>query len=206
MIGLLRKDFYMLWAYCRMFLLMILIFIFAGALDSGGNSFYLIFPMIIGMTLSTSLVSYDERFRWSRACDAMPCSRAQVVSGKYIMTLLIVLVTLTLTLLAQGVRLAGQGRLEELRQIANLLLPIGLLAPALLLPVIFALGAERGRMAYFVLVGLVTASGTMYAMKGGSESVAAELPAPNAALLLIALLIYAASWLISIVLYRRREL
>ena len=205
MIGLLRKDLYMMWAYCRTFLLMMLIFVLVGTQQSE-NAFFVIFPMIIGMMLPVSLISFDERFHWNRVCDALPCSRALAVSAKYLLTLLVVLTIFALILLAQGIRLAGLGKLAELGRLVPLLLPLGLLGPALLMPVIFALGVEKGRLAYFVLVGIVTAIGVTFGMSEGAEPLKVEAEVPGVAAVLVSAVLYAGSWLLSIAVYRRREL
>ena len=101
--GLLRKDLYMTLAYFRIFLAMMALFLVVGYFAED-SMFLIIYPMIIGMMLPVSLLSYDERFHWNRTCDAMPCSRAQVVSSKYLLTLLSVLLLFVLTMLIQGLR------------------------------------------------------------------------------------------------------
>jgi hypothetical protein len=204
MIGLLRKDLYMIWAYCRMFLLMVAIFLVVSCLGKDENGFFTIYPMIIGMIIPVSLISYDERFKWHVACDAMPVSREMAVSSKYLLTLLSVLVVGALSMLAQGIRLSRVGELSALWELPGLLLPIGLIAPALLLPAIFRLGVERGRIFYFVLVGVVCAAGVML---GTGTRAALRVQGISAPLLCLAsVVIFALSWLLSIFLYQRREL
>ena len=100
--GLLRKDLYMAAAFCRTYLLILVVFLAVGAVNNE-NSFFLIYPMIIGVMLPVSLIGYDERFKWHVACDALPVSRAQAVSSKYILTLLIVGLVFLLTMLVQAV-------------------------------------------------------------------------------------------------------
>ena len=155
--GLLRKDLYMAAAFCRTYLLILVVFLAVGAVNNE-NSFFLIYPMIIGVMLPVSLIGYDERFKWHVACDALPVSRAQAVSSKYILTLLIVGLVFLLTMLVQAVVMIRQGTPEKLRELPGLLLPIGLAGPALLLPVIFRLGVEKGRLFYYALVGVVCAA------------------------------------------------
>ena len=198
--GLLKKDLYMTWAYCRIFLLMIAIFLGVGAV-SEDSEFFVIYPMIIGMILPVSLVSYDERFKWHLTCDAMPVSRAKAVSAKYVLTLLAVLTVFVLTMLTQGLRLSRTGELAALWELPGLLLPMGLLGPALLLPVIFWLGVEKGRILYFVLVGVVCALGVMM---GSDLNLRLPLSSPLLPVA-VSVLLFAASWCLSIKLYEKRE-
>ena len=205
MIGLLRKDLYMTWAYCRSFVVILGVFLGVG-LVNGENSFFVIYPMIIGMMLPVSIISYDERFKWHIACDALPCSRAQSVSSKYILTLLLVGLIFALTMLIQGIRLSRAGDLAQLWELPGMLLPVGLVGPAVLLPVIFRLGVEKGRIFYYVLVGLVAASAVIFSSGPLPEIPAVQVQLPGLALVLGSLVLFALSWGLSIVLYQRREL
>ena len=205
MIGLLRKDLYMTWAYCRSFVVILGVFLGVG-LVNGENSFFVIYPMIIGMMLPVSIISYDERFKWHIACDALPCSRAQAVSSKYILTLLLVGLIFALTMLIQGIRLSRAGDLAQLRELPGMLLPVGLVGPAVLLPVIFRLGVEKGRIFYYVLVGLVAAAAVIFSSGQSPEIPTAQVQLPGLALVLGSLVLFALSWGLSIVLYQRREL
>ena len=205
MIGLLRKDLYMTAAYCRSFLLILLVFLGVGAVN-GENSFFVIYPMIIGMMLPVSLISYDERFKWHTACDALPVSRAQAVSAKYILTLLLVGLVFVLTMLVQGIRLYRLGTPERIWELPGLLLPIGLVGPALLMPVIFRLGVEKGRLFYYLLVGVVCAAAVIFSRGEGSVNPTARLELGGALPVIGSLAIFALSWLLSVFLYKRREL
>ncbi len=205
MIGLLRKDLYMTWAYCRSFVVILGVFLGVG-LVNGENSFFVVYPMIIGMMLPVSIISYDERFKWHIACDALPCSRAQAVSSKYILTLLLVGLVFVLTMLIQGIRLSRAGALAQLWELPGMLLPVGLVGPAVLLPVIFRLGVEKGRIFYYVLVGLVAAAAVIFSSGQSPEIPTAQVQLPGLALVLGSLVLFALSWGLSIALYQRREL
>lgn len=205
MIGLLRKDLYMTWAYCRTFLLILAVFLAVGAVN-GENSFFVIYPMIIGMMLPVSIVSYDERFKWHLACDAMPVSRAKVVSSKYVLTLLVVGVVFALTMLVHGIRLSRLGAPEKIWELPGLLLPIGLVGPALLLPVIFRLGVEKGRMFYFLLVGVLCVAAVIFGSGESPINPTSEIPSSGWLLAGLSLAIFLLSWPLSIALYRSREL
>ena len=205
MIGLLRKDLYMTWAYCRSFLLILAVFLGVG-LVNGENSFFAVYPMILGMMLPASILSYDERFKWHVACDALPVSRAQAVSAKYILTLLLVGLVFVLTMLAQGIRLYRLGTPGELWELPGMLLPIGLVGPAVLLPVIFRLGVEKGRIFYYLLVGLVAVAAVAFSSGQTPVNPTAQVQLPGIALVLGSLVLFALSWGLSIVLYQRREL
>ena len=205
MIGLIRKDLYMAWAYCKTFLLILAVFIAVG-LTGEENSFFILYPMIIGMMLPVSLISYDERFKWHLACDAMPVSRAMVVSSKYVLTLLTVLLVFAVIMLAQWFRLSRLGAVERIWELPGILLPMGLVGPAILMPVIFRLGVEKGRIFYFVLVGVVCAAAVFFGSGQNPVNPTSEIALPGWALVLVSLGIFLLSWPLSIALYKKREL
>ena len=205
MIGLIRKDLYMAWAYCKTFILILAVFIAVG-LAGEENSFFILYPMIIGMMLPVSLISYDERFKWHLACDAMPVSRAMVVSSKYVLTLLTVLLVFAVIMLAQWFRLSRLGAVERIWELPGILLPMGLVGPAILMPVIFRLGVEKGRIFYFVLVGVVCAAAVMFGSGQNPVNPTAEIALPGWVLVLVSLGIFLLSWPLSIALYKKREL
>ena len=204
MIGLLRKDLYMAWAYCKTFLLILAAFLAVG-LSGEENSFFILYPMIIGMMLPVSLISYDERFKWHLACDAMPVSRAKMVSSKYVLTLLTVLLVFAAIMLVQWFRLTRLGTPERIRELPGMLLPLGLVGPAILMPVIFRLGVEKGRIFYFVLVGVVCAAAVMFGSGQNPVNPAVRIAIPGFVMILVSLAIFLLSWPLSIALYKKRE-
>ena len=87
--GLLRKDFYLLWSYCRLMPLFLLAFIIFSAFSSDGQSpFFIYYPCILSSTLPVNLLAYDDAEHWLTYCDTLPVTRRQYVSGKYIMSLI----------------------------------------------------------------------------------------------------------------------
>ena len=86
--GLIRKDFYLLWSYCRLMPLFLLAFIIFSAFSSDGQSpFFIYYPCILSSVLPVNLLAYDDAEHWLTYCDTLPVTRRQYVSGKYIMSL-----------------------------------------------------------------------------------------------------------------------
>lgn len=204
--GLLRKDLYMIWSYGRTLLVISAIFLFSSVfMPSEENFFFVAYPVLMGGILPVTLLSYDERFGWNRYCDALPLTRKQVVDERYLMTLLSFLALFAVTLAVQAVVLLPKGRREDLVQLAGLLPCFGLAAPAILLPVSLRYGVEKGRLVYFFIIGLVVAAGLVFS----SDLLQVSGTIGNggvAAVLLGALLVFGASWLLSIRIYAKREL
>ena len=75
-----------------------------------------------------------------------------------------------------------------------------------MLPLMFWLGVEKGRIAYFIQVGLIVALSLTLTNGGKGIAAIATLPVPEWAIVLSAAAVYALSWRLSIFLYNRREL
>ena len=199
--GLFLKDLYMIKAYFRTLIAIAVVFIIS-SFWGGGNMFLIIYPMIVAAMLPMSILSYDEKSRWDVYCGTLPCSKSAVVSVKYLSCLVYVAVMFALSLLVQSLRITrAGGDMSELAVIMAMLLSIGLVGPSLMLPVIFRLGTEKGRMAYYVVIGALCALSFLL-----PEKLPAALANSVALLPLAAAALFAASWLLSIFFYRKREL
>ena len=67
------------------------------------------------------------------------------------------------------------------------------------------MGVEKGRTAYYVMVGIVCAGAVSASMLFG-EQAEAQINLPIAIIAVISVAIYALSWYLSIQFYKKREL
>ena len=204
--GLFKKDLYMARAYCKTFVFIALFFlIFSFFVDD--NLFFLVYPMVIVAMLPVNLLSYDEKFKWSRYCDAMPLTRSQVVTEKYLFTLLFSGLTLLLLGGVRGGLLLIQGEAAAFFQLLTLLFLFALISPSLLLPFIFRWGPEKGRLVYYCMIGMFCAVCLTLVNRPLTETGGfGARPLDTLLVLLVCLLLFAASWRLSIRLYKTREL
>ena len=203
--GLLRKDLYMTWSYAKTLLLVSLLFIALTAFAENGPVF-LLYPMLLLTSLPLSLLGYDEKFKWDRYCGALPLTRAQIVAEKYLFSLLCTAAALLVMGGGSAVIMLLRGQQGMIGMILSLMLAMGLIGPTLLLPLMFRFGTEKGRLAYYFLVGLVCAL-FMVLMRGDSPVSARSVGLPAMLLVLLACaVLFALSCLLSIRLYQKREL
>ena len=206
--GLLKKDLLMIVKYCRFLVLMCLVFAvmsgFSTEEDGSGNFFFLVYPVLLGSIMPITLMSYDERSHWDLYCSTLPLSRKTVVNERYLLGFLCFLVFLALTMLSQAVVLLPQGRGGELGDLVGMLCLIGLLPPAVMLPICFRWGVEKARILYYGLSGVMVAGGLIV---GQELMLAGAMRMGSATWLipLLALLLFAASWVLSVKLYQKRE-
>ena len=202
--GLLLKDFYVAKKNLRTFLIMILAFSLGSLAARENGNFFLCYGIVMMPGITMSLISYDERYHWDSYAGAMPLSREQMVTEKYLLHLGMVLVWLPVLLLLQhfqSVPAFGGSPLTLLVAGLNL----GLLLPGILLPIIFALGTEKGRAGYYVVLfgGMILA-----AVSEKLTSLTGYVPEAMAGSVLILLpaVVYVLSWRIAIRLYKQRYL
>lgn len=198
--GLLLKDWYLTTKYMRALILISLAFAVMSVL-SPENSFFRIYPAVMFAMIPVSLYSYDDREKWTVYAQAFPVSRAQYVTGKYLfgalgMAALVAL--LTVLYLISGAEGFGGA--------VTLSLVLGLGSASLMLPVLFRFGAEKGRIAYLIFVGVICGGGAALSISASSAGDFTAVPSPNLGLCAGMIVLYILSWRLSVALYQKREL
>ncbi len=207
--GLLLKDFYMAAKYCRTYILIGVVFIavfFAGS--NSENMFFVFYPCLLCGMIPVNLLAYDERSRWLEYSGTLPYTKAQIVSGKYLIGIIVQGAMLLAVGLSQAVRmhLAGTFRLEEFALFMATIFAMATITSSITLPFMFRWGVEKGRIAYYCMIGFVCAAGYLGSVFfTGSTRLAVSQGALMAILTLTGIAVYAASWLAAIALYRKRE-
>ena len=206
--GLLLKDWYMMRKYCRAYLFLVIIFI-AVSFVGDTNLFFIFYPCMLCGMIPVNLLGYDERSRWQQYSETMPYTKSQIVSGKYMIGLCTQIIMILVVGIAQAIRMGIGGTLilREYLVLMMLLLIMSLLASSITLPFMFKLGVEKGRMAYYFMIGVVC-GGSIISSKLISGRIQSEIKL-NGILPIICLVgigIYVLSWYLSIVFYKKREL
>lgn len=205
--GLLLKDWFMMKSYCKAYVFIVAVFL-GVALFNEGNMFFLIYPSMLGGLIPITLLSYDERSHWNQYCCTLPATKAEFVSAKYLIGLLTSITLIVITVLSQFAKMVVTGRynISDLVVLFFVLLIISLIPPACCLPFMYKLGVEKGRLAYYFVIGLICALAVIAA---SFISFASDIELkPNLVmgiLVIAALVIYVTSWRLSIKFYERRE-
>lgn len=210
--GLLLKDFYMTVKYCRMIFLIDAVFIAVSFLYKE-NIVFLVFPTLISGMLPITLLSLDERCKWTQYSATLPYSKIQTVSEKYIIGLLISTSTSVFVLICMIVRTSIY---SDLSAFDAVIFSVGILAvsfvfPALCLPLCFKFGTEKGRIVFFILFALIMSVFAVATEGGNIENIIADLTGTNPAFLLMIsficiIALYAASWAVSAAIYKNKEI
>ena len=206
--GLLLKDWYMMKKYCRAYLIIATVFI-AMSLFSNGNMFFIFYPCLLCGMIPVNLLGYDERSHWMQYSGTLPYTKTQLVSAKYLIGLFVQLTMLIVTGAVQGIKMAVTDHfvLDEFVVLMLLMLIVATLSSSIPLPFIFKLGVEKGRTAYYVMIGFVCGASAL-ASNYFRGQFTAEIK-PNLVLAILAVAgigIYVLSWYMSVVAYKKREI
>ena len=206
--GLLYKDFLMAWKYCRLYLMITVIFLalFFFVTDYW---FFFIYPGILFGLIPVNLLAYDEHSRWKIFGLTLPFSRAQLVSAKYLMGLLPVtaLTVFCSTVFGIANLLRNSFSWSDMGFFIFGVFFLPLMFSIVSLPVFFKFGVEKGRMISLLIVGGTCAISVVYSVFL-KDYFTVAMPSITPTLLVIVgaiiLVLYALSWKLSIVFYQKR--
>ena len=213
MTGLLYKDFLALKGHLSTYVVFFVIY--GGLCAAGVFSPSVLGGMVVLISIITPMttVTSDDISRWNRFAVATPACRRGVVAGKYLFTLLMVLLSTAVVSLLM-VALSPTGRLDApLGEVLLAVLACGgiaLLMNAVVLPLLLKFGAEKARM---VSMALFLAVFGGFALVGLAAGNGFTLPAPPAWLIaalpgLLALLAvggFVLSYFIAQAVYAKKE-
>lgn len=206
--GLILKDWYMMKKYCRSYLLIAVVFI-AASLFSTDNMFFVFYPCLLCGMIPVNLLAYDERSRWMQYSGTLPYTKTQIVSGKYLIGLFSQLSILLATGVAQASKMiiAHSFALGDFLVLMLLMLIVSTFTSSISLPFVFKLGVEKGRTAYYIMIGFVCGA-SVVASTILEGQLMAEINS-NLILFFVAILgigIYALSWYLSVVFFKKRDI
>lgn len=206
--GLLLKDFYMAMKYCRTYLLIAPAFIAISFL-SEGNLFFIFYPCFLCGMIPVNLLGYDERSRWLQYSGTLPYTKAQIVSSKYLIGLIAQVTMFLIVGIVQVIRMNMNGifRFEDFMVLMLMVFIMAMIFSSIGLPFIFKNGVEKGRLATYVMIVLLCIGSSIASALSGSDL--QNTIQLNTFLLIFSIAgigIYALSWYLSIVFYKKREI
>ncbi len=209
--GLLKKDLYSTWAYLKMFLFLGIGFLGFYHFNDGANLFFLSYPCIIISTIAGTLFLYDEREKWDVYMLCMPVSRAMAVSSKYVFGLLsmLLLVVANLAFGVTSMLIAQSFDIVSLVFTSTLVAVLSLVPVAIVLPCSYKFGGTKGRLVYLLVLGAACAFVPLGAANVNASAVEINMQSIMLAMLVLlaaSAVLFAVSWLISIAVYRNKEL
>ncbi len=158
MIGLLIKDFYTLFRQMKIMLLIIILFTVIPGFSASG------FAVVYAVLLPISAIAYDERSKWDCLAAMMPYSSKNLVLSKYLLGLISLAAVVLLTVIVQVVKGLIVNSTFSFPEIVSLAITlcVAIIMQGIVLPLMFKMGVEKGRLAFFIVIGVVVFAGVSF--------------------------------------------
>ena len=149
MLGLVKIDLLMIKGNIRQVILFLVVFLILAFQE---NNIIVIVPVFVSMMVFITTFSYDEYNKWDAYAISLPVSRKNIVKAKYVASIILwaiaLLVTVVITVI-MGIIGQNINYFEMFGMILGCVFSIVLLE-AIMFPLIFKFGVEKGRIGLFV--------------------------------------------------------
>ncbi|MEG2928871.1 MAG: ABC-2 transporter permease [Oscillospiraceae bacterium] len=205
--GLLLKDILTLKSTLKTYAILIVFYAFLGIVTH--NNFMAGFMAVFLSMIPITALSYDERANFSRYALTMPLSKAHLVLSKYLLGL--VLSFFGGMLIFVCITFGGEDMTFVTRLFTTIAyIMMGLIFQALLLPIMFKFGSEKGRLYMLAVLFIPTLLIALLAALPIGKPVSAFIESLDATVLVLgvivlALALYVGSVLISIKIMNKKE-
>lgn len=199
--GLLYKDFSLLLSVYKLYMVLLAAFA-AVQFFVPSISFLSIYVVILVAEFAPSTMSYDEKDGWDMYANVLPVSRAEYVSSKYLLGLIL---SFAVIIVNSAACIVNYGFSDTALTIILFNVTVALVNHAIPFPIIFRFGYAKGRISVvFVAAALAGASlfvGNVDISEKLTDYTLVAVFAATAA----AAVIFTVSWLISIRVYKKRQ-
>lgn len=173
--ALLYKDLCVLWSQMKFVLVLVVLFCAMPGISANLNAFFIAYA---GLLVPISLFAYDERARWDALAAMLPFSVRDLVLSRYLFSWLSTAFAVLCYLAGQVIFSPGHVPTRTSLLTLAFIVALFLLVQAVYFPILFRLGAEKGRLAMVVVIVAVSCLGAV-----GAELLTTVSAAPAAALL-----------------------
>ncbi|MDE6520242.1 MAG: ABC-2 transporter permease [Ruminococcus sp.] len=208
--GLLLKELFTLRKSWFAFTILNVAFAIVG-IFGGETGMLLIVPLFMSIW-TVSFMNMDEISKWQQYSLALPYGRRKIVSSKYLMILILNASSIVFVVFNYFISVA-LGKVDFsadlLFTLMLLSLIMGIVYPSLLLPLVYKLNTEKGRMVLMIMNGIVGGMSVCFtqttSILGDNifGNIAGFLPFIVVAVVAI---LYLLSWQLSIKIYEKRDL
>lgn len=156
MFGYVKKDLLMIKRNLKSMLIVLIIF---GLMAMEQNNEFSFFPIFVSIMLSISTFSYDEYNQWNSYAMTLPNGRKNMIKAKYLTAFLLAVIASIISIIffiSTGILHQHLKLVEIIPELLVCFSSIGLVI-AVMYPIIFKYGVEKGRLGIFVTIILLVA-------------------------------------------------
>lgn len=147
--ALLYKDLCVLWKQMKFVIFMVAIFCLMPDTGFSLNTFFVAYA---GLIIPVTLFAYDERAKWDALAAMMPYSTRDLVLSRYLFGWLSTVFAVLCYLVGQVLFSGGHKPTDGSSLVLVMTLAMTLLVQAVYFPILFRLGAEKGRLVMLVII------------------------------------------------------
>ena len=211
--GLLLKDAYQAWYYAKMVVVAAVVMMGVGVISmmNGANFFIVYAGFLLGM-MPMTLLAYDQTSKFNEYGAALPATKEQLVGCKYIVGLCGLVLAEVFAAAALGAAQLHWVAVDSALVISTLV-QLGmttLLGSTILLPLSYRFGYEKAKIGFYFIAGALSALMGFSVAANEDGIVRNLLPQSISSLGLlgiavVALVLYALSWRLSVAWYGKAE-
>lgn len=204
--GLMIKDFYQLKSYTRVFLVVVLFCILLGF--SGQDAVFMTYyPGVLMGMMPITLYAYDEKAKFHNLLSTLPVKKRTYVTAKYLMGFLLILLACIATGGVQSIKMMQDGSFVfmDFGMVMALALAVALVPPAIVLPLIFLFGSEKGRFVNIIVVVMAISLINLFLDMGDDFSVILNAEQLVIGIIVVAMIIYMISWAVTAAIFEKKE-
>lgn len=200
--GLILKDFMNLKQQWKIWIIFLIFYGFISV--SSKNNFMGAMIIIMCAILPTTFMSYDEKAKWDKYALSMPLSRDDMVISKYIISIIFFTAAFLLNIILN--LLMGSTEIGKMLFESTVLCAVGILYISIILPILFKYGVEKSRL--IVMMVFFTPWIMIVILSKLNINIPYEqiLNKSSFILSIISILVFIISILISLNIYKRKEL
>ena len=138
---------------------MIVLIFMVISIFNADNMFFVFYPCLVVGMIPTNLLAYDERSKWVEYSKVLPYSAFDIVSGKYLIGLIMTVVVVLFNTICH----LFVSNIDNIILFIAYMITISLVISSIPITFMFRFGVEKGRMAYYIMIGFFTAMSFVFA-------------------------------------------
>lgn len=204
--GLLLKDWFVLWKYAKFNIGLAFIFIVLSIVNL--NPLFPLMSVLFFSMLPLTAMGLDERCRWDAYASTMPYSRTHLVVSRYLLAFLGTACCIVLFLVISVIGIVFNNHPSDFSAVlgfVSTMVCMGMLIPAITMPISFKLGVEKSRITYMLIAAIIAIAISVFC-NTQAEALHILSGLPASALPVICTILFILSACLSIKIYKKRDL
>ena len=200
--GLIVKDLKLISAIGRFYIIFVSLVMLI-SFFSAKTGFLSLYAVIFMSILGPSTIAYDERDKWEKFALTLPITKAQYVSSKYLISLILSLAAMIIAVVSSAV---NKGFSNAILTNFAVYFVLSLFYPAISLPVILRFGYTKGKIPLVVFAAAFGSMGVFLARLDFVYTYISHLNYFVFIAVFLSAIIFALSWFISVRLYNNKDI